>query len=294
MSDKKIAVILVNYNGVSDTLTCIESIKNSTVDCQIIVVDNSSSQNELKVIEDFFPEVIGIQSKINGGFSYGNNFGIRMAIERKYEYILLLNNDTVIDKNMIKFLLSYASENTITVPSMFYYSNPETLWYGGGYIDKWTGRGKHKRMNKKLNVDLLKPEECTFATGCCMLISSNILKNIGLLDESFFMYCEDTEFCIRAIQSGVIIKYIPRAKLWHKVSDSTGGSNSPFAIYYMTRNRLMYIEMHKSFFWFTAKFFSLFTRLLKAKFEKEKEIKEAFIMGIRDFRKGIKGQAKIW
>lgn len=167
---------------------------------------------------------MAIRSEENGGFSAGNNIGIRYALKADFEYIMLLNNDTIVDREMISILKNQCSKMMVTAPKMLYYSEPQKIWYGGGEINRWTGNAKHNRMNQ---VDTSSEEEfVTFATGCCTMIHADTLKEVGLLDESYFMYCEDTEYCIRLLQNEVKIKYIPSARLWHKVSAATGGSDS--------------------------------------------------------------------
>lgn len=108
-----------------------------------------------------------------------------------------------------------------------------------------------------------------------MMISSETLKKVGLLDERYFMYCEDTDFCIRLCQNKVKIKYIPSAKLWHKVSSSTGGSDSAFSTYYITRNRIAYLKKYGKFFHVTAYPFSLLTRYIRMGQCKDSSIRRA-------------------
>lgn len=290
---RKLAIIIITYNGLNDTLECIESINKSSgnIDYQIIVVDNNSKINEASIIKERYPDIHTIRSKINGGFSCGNNLGIQYAIENDFEYCMLLNNDTFVDGSMIQLLLSRANDNTIVVPTMYYANDPKTIWYGGGYINKWTGKAEHKRMNLNADVDVLQEEDCSFATGCCVLVNTNIFKNIGLLDEKMFMYCEDTEFCIRALNNGVSIRYIPKAKLWHKVSKSTGGSASPFSIYYMTRNRLFCIKNYCDFFRKTAFLFTIITRYIRIMTEKDEKVKKAYRKAINDFQHDIYGNS---
>jgi GT2 family glycosyltransferase len=133
-------------------------------------------------------------------------------------------------------------------------------------------------------------KNCTFASGCCMMIKANTFKVVGLLDEDYFMYCEDTEFCIRLLKNGIRIKYIPTAKLWHKVSQSTGGSDSAFSTYYMTRNRLNYIKKYCNEFSWTAYPFSLLTRYIRMITCKDKKKKQAFRQGIHDHIKAVTGK----
>ena len=293
MKDKKrLAIIIVNYNGFSDTKECIESINNKDESILIIVVDNGSKNDESRELKSLFPDIHTIRSEINGGFSYGNNLGIKYALDNNYDYCMLLNNDTLIDSGMIHLLLTKADDKTITVPTMFYASMPDTIWYGGGFINRSTGNSQHKRMNTKENVDLLKDEESTFATGCCILFNSNLVKRIGMFNEEMFMYCEDTEFCIRALKDENRILYVPQAKLWHKVSKSTGGSASQFSTYYMTRNRFYCIKKHRDFYNWTAMPFTFVSRIIRMilYYLKRDLNYEAIKMGIIDYYKGITGR----
>lgn len=289
---KKLAVILVNYNGLDDSIECIESIKKSSCNDEITVVfvDNSSKVNEAEIIKKQFDDVVTIRSEENGGFSAGNNIGIKYAIRAGFEYIMLLNNDTIIDAQMIARLQEKCEKNTVTVPQMLYYAEPDKIWYGGGEINRWTGNAKHKYMNQSNNSE--KDEIVTFATGCCMMIHVETLKTVGLLDESYFMYCEDTEFCIRLAQKGIKIKYIPLAKLWHKVSKSTGGSESSFSLYYITRNRLEYLKKYKESFYWTAYPFSLVSRYIRMWQCKDAKKRKAYRDAIRDARAGMTGRTE--
>ena len=288
---KSIAVILVNYNGLDDSIECIESIKKS--DCQndvaVVFVDNASRVDETKVIKNKFSDVIVIRSDHNGGFSAGNNIGIKYALTENFKYIVLLNNDTIIDPQMITKLKENCAGNIVTVPKMFYYFEPNKIWYGGGHINRWTGNAKHNHMNKIDHSDEV--EYVSFATGCCMMLCSETIKKVGLLDEKYFMYCEDTDLCIRLIQNNIKIKYIPSAKLWHKVSSSSGDSNSPFCIYYITRNRLLYLKKYTGFFHKTAYMFSLGSRYIRLLQCKDLKKKDAYVHAIHDAHVGKNGKS---
>lgn len=290
----KVAVILVDYNGLKDTIECIESIEKSTVQSQIILVDNASVENDARTISQQFPEVKTIRSELNGGFSAGNNLGIRWALEQEYEYIALLNNDTVVAPNMLELLCQYASETSVSAPKMLYYSKPETIWYGGGKINRKTGNAEHYYMNQEDPGDKT-VRKCDFATGCCIMIPASVFRKVGLLDERFFMYCEDSDFCLRLKENGIGINYVPEAKLWHKVSQSTGGDESAFSIYYMTRNRILYIKDHQKEFAPTAFAYTVVTRIIRMiqMIVKVKPEWKAFQKGIRDGIRGVTGKANI-
>ncbi|MBR3511504.1 MAG: glycosyltransferase family 2 protein [Clostridia bacterium] len=293
MKSKKIAIVLVNYNGIQDTKECIESIlKSSYNNYKIIVVENNSQDKEhIDSLSAVFPNIYIIKSKENLGFSGGNNLAINYSLTNNFDYILLLNNDTIVDPNMISYLIENANENQITVPKMLYYYEKDLIWYAGGKISKFTGNAKHFKMNSK-NTTEVKSCTCTFATGCCMMINSNIFKKVGLLNEKFFMYCEDTEFCLRLLEKEISIRYIPKAILWHKVSRSTGGSNSFFSTYYITRNRLYYIKMHNKFFSPLAihfTFLSRYVRVIQYYLKKDNNYK-AILRAIHDYKKDILGK----
>lgn len=292
MNKNKIAIILVNYNGTNDTIECIESIKKSTYDnYKVIVVDNASPEKDCKKITKKFPDVKLIESKENLGFSGGNNLGIKYALENDFDYIMLLNNDTIIDNLMINELLKNSDKNTITAPKMYYYKEKNRIWYAGGKIDKITGSVKHYKMNEIDNNED-KISNVTFATGCCMMINADIIKRIGMLNDSYFMYCEDTDFCLNALSNNIKILYIPNAKLWHKVSVSSGGEGSPFSTYYITRNRFYYISKYKNYFAFTAMLYSFITRyirILQYKFKKN-NIWKSIKKGVYDYKKKINGK----
>ena len=296
MFNNKVAVILVNYNGIKDTIDCIKSLQNSDLynEIKIVVVDNASNKNECIEINTQFPDVITIRSEVNDGFSSGNNIGIRWALENQYGYIMLLNNDTVVAPDMIKILRRKCNRETVVAPKMLYFSKPETIWYGGGTINKKTGNAEHYNMNTADKYDV-KPIECTFATGCCIMLKSETINKVGLLSEDYFMYCEDTDYCIRLQKNGIKILYVPSAKLWHKVSASTGGDESVFNIYYMTRNRIEIIKKYKSFFYFTALPFTIITRKIRRNLMRKKgnHAWKAFDKGISDGLNGVVGKINL-
>lgn len=288
---KSVAIIIVNYNGLNDTLECIESINKSQTkyDLKIIVVDNCSRVNEAKIVQDIYKDVVAIRSDVNGGFSYGNNIGIRWALDNFCDYILLLNNDTIIKNDMIDTLID-SCNSQIVAPTMLYYGKYDLAWYAGGFINKRTGNAEHKHMNEHIDYNSMQNEICTFVTGCCFAAKSETIQEIGYLDDSYFMYCEDTDYCIRAYLKGIEIEYIPKAVLWHKVSQSTGGGNSPFATYYMTRNRLNYVKKYMSYFGITAYWFSFISRIIRMLICRDSVIKKAYIEAIRDHIQGKTGK----
>lgn len=293
---KTVAVILINYNGIDDTRECVDSLlKSSTsVNLEIVIVDNCSDNNEADYLRKLYPEAYVIQSKENLGFAGGNNFGICFALKHDIDYILILNNDTVVAGDMIENLIDADNGHSVCIPKMYYYDFPKRIWYGGGTINRITGETKHLRFNYIDNSPEDKAvSKCTFATFACVLISKNIIKEVGLLDEEYFMYCEDTDFSLRLLENSVDILYVPMAQLWHKVSKSSGGEGSPFSEYYMARNSFLYLKKHKSFFAITAFPYILlkkYGRMFRLALTGKKQWKSIY-KGINDYFQGDRGKA---
>jgi len=288
---KKIAIVLVNYNGYADTFRAITSLSESSANVDIIIVDNASSNDDFSRFIKDFPKIIVLLNHENLGFAGGNNIGVKYALEHMYNYIILLNNDTIVDRNMIEILANAADENTVTAPLMMLYDEPNIVWYGGGDINRKTGNAQHRYMGNVKPIKL-QTVECSFISGCCMCIHHSVFKQIGLLDESYFLYCEDTEFCLRLNQSDIKMLFVPDAVLWHKVSSSTGGDSSYLSIYYMTRNRLKYIKNYPKEFSRFAYYFTVISRIIRmiqCIFKCSKNWK-AFAHGLVDGIKGVEGK----
>lgn len=253
MLQEKILVVLVNYHQWELTLDCIESLNRGSVIPDILIVDNEAEGDVPPEIKKY-TNVSLIENAENSGFAKGNNLGIQYGLEHDYEYLLMLNNDTVVDHQMVAFLLGKANKRRITVPKMYYASQPERLWYAGGTLNLLKGMGEHTGQDQ---IDRGQYDEeimIDYATGCCMLIHRNIVEQVGMLDETLFMYCEDYDYCLRVKNAGITIQYVPQAKLWHKVGASSGGERSKEAIYYGNRNRFYLLQKyHRSIYycWYT-------------------------------------------
>lgn len=238
-------IILLNYNGYHDTIECLKSLdKIKYSNYKIIVVDNSSTDDSLSILEEYTrnTEVKLISSGYNGGFAYGNNVGIQYALQFDPAYILLLNNDTVVDESFLDFLVDFAEkqENVGMVGGkIYYYENTDEVWYSGGYIDKKTARGKH-RTDKIGNC-----EEVEFITGCMQLIPTESLKQVGLMEEDYFLYYEDLDYCKKFINNNYRLLYCDDAKIYHKCGASAS-YKSPTSIYYSNRARWMYVNKNYS------------------------------------------------
>lgn len=238
----KVGVILVNYRGAGDTCECIESLRSVDFpSLEIYVVDNDSGDGSCKEIESRCPEAEVIQLGENIGFGGANNAGMEKAFCDGCDAVLLLNNDTVVDREMVGELASAADDTTVTVPLMLYLGEPDMVWYGGGHFDAF-GIPRHDHFKESRSAVGARAEQIGFATGCCVFIPKPVYERVGGFDESYFLYWEDADLSLRFAQNDVRILFCPQAVLWHKVSASTGGEGSPFSYYYETRNRLYAVD----------------------------------------------------
>lgn len=185
-----------------------------------------------------------IQSGYNGGFSFGNNVGIQYALARNdADYILLLNNDTIVKSDFLTELLKGATSSSsigITGAKIYYYDEPNKLWFNGGTFNEWFGRVAHIRKEIKKSTSY-----CSFITGCCMLIKKEILLKVGLLDESYFMYVEDVDYCYTVREAGYKLNIAHDAVIWHKVGASNEGEVSIFSEYLMVKNTYTLLRTFK-------------------------------------------------
>jgi hypothetical protein len=203
-----------------------------------------------------------IETGANLGFAGGNNIGIKDALERGSDYVILMNNDLVLPKDIVGNLVSYMESNPdvgLASPKMYFAKGYEfhkdmykenelgkVFWYAGGVIDRKNCYSSHLGVDEVDSGQYNKITETDFANGACVIVRREVFEKIGYLDASFFLYWEDADFSERARKNGFKVKYYPGTHLWHKVSSSTGGSGSPTNDYFLTRNRLYYAKRHLS------------------------------------------------
>lgn len=242
-----VSIILVNYNGYEDTVECVRSLKEIDYDnYEVIVVDNGSTTSPTDLQTSYLSDnTCFIRNKENLGFAGGNNVGIRMALTHNPQYLLLLNNDTVVKKDFLSQLVEIAESRSdvgIVCGKIYWFDEPDILWYDGGAINRETCITTHYNYNKidnhKKNLEI---KEITFATGCMWLIPIQAQKIVGYLSEKYFLYAEDDDYCCRIIDAGLKIYYNPASVIYHKVSRSTGAMSTNTQ-YYTARNQLMIIH----------------------------------------------------
>ena len=253
MINSKVAVIIVNWKKYDITSICIESILNSTnSNFKIILVDNESDNKKVKNFK-YRDEIKIIQNKKNEGFSKANNIGIDYALKNNYDYTILINNDTIVEKNLIEVLLKTAqAKNFSVVQPLILKYNSEVIWNAGGRINYFFG---NFITRKKVGNSLNSSQELTeWLTGCCCLFKTKIFKEIGKLDESFFAYYEDVDFSLRLKKHGYKIGFTSKTHIYHYESfssisnNSNGGKLSPYIHYLNIRNHILILKKHSDLF----------------------------------------------
>ena len=248
----RIVVVILNWNGRDDTLECLESVeKIDYPNFGVIVVDNGSCDDSVAAIHAAFPRVEVIETGANLGFSGGNNAGIKRALELGADYVLLLNNDTEVDERLLRAFVSAAERfpNAAAFSAKIYFFHDRyRIWHAGTRWDSDTCRFVHigEGLQDDHDGDVIACET-DYACGCAFFVAAARLQKIGLLDDAFFLYFEETDWCYRARRAGYASVFVPEAKLWHKVAVSFGGDGSPLAIYFVTRNRLLWAARHARF-----------------------------------------------
>ena len=294
--NNRLAIILVNYNGIEYNINCINSImKSKFKDYKIIVVDNNSQDDSVKVLKEHYKneEIILIESKENLGFSGANNIGIEYAKDNDYNYVMLLNNDTIIDENMISIMLETSKKyNCLVSPKIYYFDNEDIIWSAGGSINWKKGLPIQYGINEKDEKQHDKEKFIEFATGCCLLIPIDAINKVGGLSEEYFLYYEDTDYSAKIIKEGFKILYKPEAFMYHKVSASTGGEKSISYWYYMTRNRLIFNKKFSKYKVLNNLYFYSTTVIKTIKYLINKNIiaLKGTYMGIFDYLKGKTGK----
>jgi len=242
--------------------------KQTYTEYVLYLVDNSVNPASNKIIEQYLAEnsitqYRHIKNSGNLGVAEGNNIGIRQALADDCSHILLLNNDIELEQNFVFSTLLSLSENKgekIIVPKIFYYDTRK-IWMAGGSMNKWRALGIHygDGMDDAPEYNIAK--YITYAPTCFMLIESSVFKKVGMMDEKYFAYYDDTDFVFRALKAGYKMYYEPVITVLHKVSSSTGG-DSTFYVYYSNRNKIYFSRKNlKGIVKYFAILYTLFTRI---------------------------------
>lgn len=242
----QVIIIILNWNGKEDTIECLESLKNITYpNYKILLVDNGSTDGSVDFFKRRYPEIEIVENQENLGFAEGNNVGMRRALEKGSDYVLILNNDTVVDSHFLQELINLAEQDLkigIVGPKIYYYDNPSKINSAGGTINWNVGAGINIGIGATDNGQFNHCLDVEYLMGAAMLIKNELIKEIGGFNQGFFLLLEDTELCIRAKRVGYRSVFCPNSKIYHK--EGISGEKSPISLYYWYRNRLLLLKNH--------------------------------------------------
>jgi GT2 family glycosyltransferase len=242
--DKKIGIIIVNFNGCEDTRECLTSLQWLEKPHTIYLVDNGSKDHSLEILPPLFPHVVFIDGQKNNGFAGGNNLGIDKALKEGCTHLFLLNNDTTAPVNFLPHFFTMEQEHPnagIFGPTIFRYDTKKTIDHLGGLWNATIAEFESLERGKT-KEDLFAPRQVDYVCGCAMLIKKEVFDRVGFFDERFFLLWEEADFCKRAMKKGYEIWTVPKAHIFHKISASFEGKDHSH--YFWWRNRLLYLHKH--------------------------------------------------
>ena len=237
----QVLVVILNFNGIDDTLACLSSLYGQTCkEASVLVVDNGSKNDDLGRIASAFPEAMIVALSENLGWAGGNNIGMRQALDQGYGYVCLLNNDTILDPTAIEELLLAAAalgQPCLLHPTIAYFDDPA----------KWQLNPQPRPVpagsasNDQLIDGIV---EMDWAYGACLLMPVSVLENVGVLDERFFLQLEESDYFLRAKARNIRSFCALRARILHKESSSFGSRITDTKTYYQVRNSFLLAEKH--------------------------------------------------
>lgn len=297
--DKKVFVIVLNWNGKEDTLDCLQSLRSTAYDnYTVVLVDNGSEDDSVAAVREKFPEVELVLTGKNLGFAGGNNVGIEYAIKAGADYIFLINNDTTVHPDYLKELVLVAESDAkigAVGSKIYYHGEPERIWFAGGKINWLKNKGEHIGLDEidKGQFDDIK--EVGYLTGCALLVKREVVEKVGVLEDDYFLYYEDADYSLRIQNAGYKTMYAPKSKIYHKVSRSTKPGSASY-VYYHVRNGLVNARRNGDIFVKIAIY--IFALLLSLKqlvkiifFPKKRVWAFAVLRGEKDFLRGKMGKS---
>jgi GT2 family glycosyltransferase len=246
MARSRVAVVILNTSKREDTLACLRSLAQSTWRAlDIIVLDNHSTDGSVEAIRTAHPSVTLVELRDNRGYAGNNNVGIDLAVARGADWVFVLNEDTIVDPPCLERLVRYGEQHPhvgMVGPLVMHFDEPTCIQSAGGWLDaRW--QAGHLGQNEEDRGQYAGPRPVDWITGCSLLVRRAVVEEVGGLDERFFYYWEETEWCLRAKRAGWAIVVIAEARIWHK-GVNRRYQPSPNVSYYHTRNRLLLMRKH--------------------------------------------------
>ncbi len=248
MPQPLIYVLVLDNNRRDDTLACLASlVRNSYKNLKIIVLDNSTTDGTREAICSTFTDVQMISLTKNLGYAGNNNIGVEIAMKQGADWIFILNDDTILDPDCLaKLVFVGESDPSIGIvgPMVYHHDEPDIIQSAGGMLGKYW-QSQHLGQNELDKGQFQSPHPVEWISGCSILVRKTVIEQVGKLDDSFFMYSEEKEWCVRASRAGWKIFHVPQAKIWHK-GVQRDYQPKPSFTYYETRNHFLILAKHKA------------------------------------------------
>lgn len=241
----RLGVVIVNYNGRDYIADCLASVlASSRVPDLVVVVDNASTDSSAEIIASAFAGVTLVRNPVNTGFTGGSNTGIRLCLSAGADAVVLLNPDTVVERDALAALADGSERHprSLVGPRLLMYDDPSIVNSYGTRISWWRGRIAGTREGATRSAG---DARVGVLSGCCLLLTRHAIEEIGLLDEDYFLYFEDADLAVRAESLGYQLWVVPDSRVLHRESQATGGPASPLASYFFTRNRHRFVTKFK-------------------------------------------------
>lgn len=264
----KVAVVILNWKGKDDTLTCVRSVLEATyAPLEVVVVDNASGGDDVASFRAAFGDSITlIENAENLGYAGGNNVGLSHAFARGAAFAVVLNNDTEVRPNFIEPLVAAAERDPqvgIAGPKTYFRGRGTELYFAGGYVNWWSGTYGHVGLGEQDGPAFSREGDTEYVAGSCMLLTLRLFQTIGGIPEQYFLLFEDIEYNLAAQRAGFRTVYVPDSVILHEYSGTINQGLQKISytrIYYSNRNRILFFRRNASRqYWPTeALFFTFF------------------------------------
>ncbi|HRQ40426.1 MAG TPA: glycosyltransferase family 2 protein [Chloroflexota bacterium] len=297
MTHPLIVTVILNTNRRDDTLACLESLAQSDYPhLQTIVLDNHSTDGSVEAIQTAFPQVTIIPLTENLGYAGNNNVGIRTAVAQGADWVFVLNEDTILAPDCLTQMVAVGESDPqigICGPMVYHHDEPDVIQSAGGVFGRYW-ESIHLAQNEPDQGQFVQPHAVGWISGCGILVRRAAIEQVGMIDERYFYYWEETEWCLRAGKSGWRVMHVPQAMMWHK-GVQRDYHPKPSVTYYGTRNRLLTIAKHRApltvwvFTWLQL-LRTLTSWTVKPKWRSKRDHRDAMWRGMVDFLQHRWGQ----